>query len=250
MVSTERATRSRLLLAREDERGFTLIELLVVMVVIGILSGIAIPTFLNQREKAYHATVKHDLDNLGSYAEQYQLEHDPGEGQQVVPGVQSLDDDGFRPSDGVEFDDPVSNGYISVGAGEVIDEQDICYQARHVKAPGKDFYIASDEGYAVREVSEDDPGCARYMGPETETPDEPTTGYDELGNPDPNGQYGPMGDPENPDNPNYAPESGKGYDELGNPVRGGAWSFYGDPNNPDNPKNSYNPDSPYYDPGE
>jgi type IV pilus assembly protein PilA len=71
----ETTVRARLQRMRSNEDGFTLIEVLVVIVIIGALAAIAIPSFLNQTNKATDASAKELAHAAQIAAETYSTDH-------------------------------------------------------------------------------------------------------------------------------------------------------------------------------
>lgn len=51
------------------QTGFTLLELMIVLVLMGVLAGLVIPSAFQAREKAYMATMKHDLKKVATAQE-------------------------------------------------------------------------------------------------------------------------------------------------------------------------------------
>ena len=78
----------------QEESGFTLIELLVVILIIGILAAIALPAFLNQRDKAQDAEAKSAARTAQTAAETWYTDEqnytiDPGKLQNIEGSLKS-----------------------------------------------------------------------------------------------------------------------------------------------------------------
>ncbi|MEH2281865.1 MAG: type IV pilin-like G/H family protein [Nostoc sp.] len=64
-----------ILAKKKGDEGFTLIELLVVIIIIGILSAIALPSFLNQANKAKQSEAKTYTGSMNRAQQAYYLEN-------------------------------------------------------------------------------------------------------------------------------------------------------------------------------
>lgn len=60
---------------KKQDEGFTLIELLVVIIIIGILSALALPSFLNQTAKAKQSEAKNYVGVVNRAQQIYYIDH-------------------------------------------------------------------------------------------------------------------------------------------------------------------------------
>jgi prepilin-type N-terminal cleavage/methylation domain-containing protein len=91
----------------QNRAGFTIVELLIVILAIGTLAAIAIPTFLEARQRALYAQFQANAHQIGIALENFAVDHQ-----------------GRYPGDGVFFSPPpggFSPGYINWNQGWRID---------------------------------------------------------------------------------------------------------------------------------
>jgi type IV pilus assembly protein PilA len=121
----------------ENEEGFTLIELLVVIIIIGILAAIAIPVFLNQRQKGYDAGVKSDLRNAATAEETYLTD----QGKYTDSVTADLSSEGFKPSNNTDYTTGGSATNLTV-----VSATNVGYCITGKSASGKTWFYDSGAG--------------------------------------------------------------------------------------------------------
>ena len=112
-------------IAKKDNGGFTLIELLVVIIIIGILSAIALPSFLNQANRARQSEAQTYVGSMNRAQQAFYLEN-------------------------VSFTEEISE----LGLGIAADTQNYIYRAQEI---GTEDIQQAVQNVAIPSDGEDDP---------------------------------------------------------------------------------------------
>lgn len=87
----------------KSKKGFTLVEIMIVVVIIGLLAAMAIPAFQKVRTTSQEKTIRNNLRQLASGADQYFLE----EGKTTVTSAILVGSESYVK----EFDDVAGEVY-------------------------------------------------------------------------------------------------------------------------------------------
>lgn len=144
MKTTLKAKLLQLILDKKKNEGFTLIELLVVIIIIGILAAIALPSFLNQADRARETEAQNGLGGINRAQQAFLLE----EGV-FAPNLPDLD---------------VDLGIVSTANANISEGAEYAFEVIAIGVAGYNGDTGSDNAAEATATPLTAAGIAAYIG--------------------------------------------------------------------------------------